>query len=323
MHDEIGVAHARIEMRELTQPINDRTRNERQVGEAEAVLGPPVGFDLVANDIDVGEVHFDDAEGVWTDCFTHHHVSTGELTDFGQTDRAVTFASCNCWCGGSGSQEAAQPLSRSGRRRCCGGRCCGTGSGALGIDVIEYVIASNATSGTRSSNGVGVEAVLIDESPNNRREEAIVSCFSDGWLCDRGRRSRRSRSRAAAAAGCATGAGADVARLCSRSCRCGSASVSDNGDHSSNVDGVAFLDADLGQRSRHRRGHLGVHFVSRHLKQRLVFGNGVADAFEPLCDRAFGDGLAELRKSDICHGGVLTGVVTCVVLESWAGVVSH
>ena len=46
-----------------------------------------------------------------------------------------------------------------------------------------------------------------------------------------------------------------------------------------------------------RRRHLGVDLVGRHLEQRLVLGDLVADLLEPLRDRALGDGLAELGHS--------------------------
>ena len=47
-----------------------------------------------------------------------------------------------------------------------------------------------------------------------------------------------------------------------------------------------------------RRRHLRVDLVGRHLEQRLVGVDVVADRLEPLRDRALGDRLAELRERD-------------------------
>ena len=58
---------------------------------------------------------------------------------------------------------------------------------------------------------------------------------------------------------------------------------------------VVLLDEDLLQRAGHRRGDLGVDLVGRHLEQRLVDLDGVADPLEPARHGPFGDGLAERR----------------------------
>ena len=83
----------------------------------------------------------------------------------------------------------------------------------------------------------------------------------------------------------------------------GAVAVADDGDHRADLDRLALLDADLGQRAGHRRRHLGVDLVRRHLEQRLVGGDVVADLLEPLRDGALGDGLTELGQGHVGHAG--------------------
>ncbi len=85
-------------------------------------------------------------------------------------------------------------------------------------------------------------------------------------------------------------------------CRRSAVGVTDDGDHGADVDGVAFLHPDLGEHAGHRRRHLGVDLVGRHLEQRLVVGDGVTDVLEPLRDGALGDRFTELWERDVCHG---------------------
>ena len=53
-----------------------------------------------------------------------------------------------------------------------------------------------------------------------------------------------------------------------------------------------------------RRGHLGVDLVRRHLEERLVARDLVADRLHPLGDGALGHGLAELWHHDVSQGAV-------------------
>ena len=64
VHDELAVADARIEVRELGQRVDHRPADERQVGEREALGRPPVVLDRPARGVDVRIVHLDDAERV-------------------------------------------------------------------------------------------------------------------------------------------------------------------------------------------------------------------------------------------------------------------
>ena len=72
-----------------------------------------------------------------------------------------------------------------------------------------------------------------------------------------------------------------------------------DGQHGADVDGLALLDADLGQRPRRGRRHFGVDLVGRDLEERLVARDGLAHRLQPLRDRALGDGLAELGHRDV------------------------
>src|SRR5690606_10906112 len=45
------------------------------------------------------------------------------------------------------------------------------------------------------------------------------------------------------------------------------------GEHGADLDRLALLDEDLGERAAHRRGHLGVDLVGRDLEERLVLGD--------------------------------------------------
>jgi hypothetical protein len=109
-------------------------------------------------------------------------------------------------------------------------------------------------------------------------------------------------------------------RLGRRGRRAGAVGIADDGDHGADVDRVALLDADLGEHAGHRRRHLGVDLVGRHLEQRLVGSDGVTDLLEPLRDGALGDGFAELRERDVCHVRNLFfscgRVIGCRVLSS-------
>ena len=125
-----------------------------------------------------------------------------------------------------------------------------------------------------------------------------------GWCGRRGRFGSRGRFGGGAGCGRRVRCGRRFGGGCGRSRRCG-AGLADDGDHGADVDRVAFLDADLGERSGHRRRHLGVDLVGRHLEERLVLGDRVTDRFEPLGDRSFGDRFAELRERDVCHVRVL------------------
>jgi len=76
------------------------------------------------------------------------------------------------------------------------------------------------------------------------------------------------------------------------------ADVVDDGDRGAGRDGLAFLDQQFANGAGYGRGDLGVDFVGRDFNEGFVFLDGVAGLLEPLRDRPFGDGFAELRHRD-------------------------
>ena len=110
-------------------------------------------------------------------------------------------------------------------------------------------------------------------------------------------------------AGAASSAARVLGRRCLRGRRRGGsrcrAGVADDRDDRADIDRLALGHADLGQHARDRRRHLGVDLVRRHLEQRLVGGDRVADGLEPLRDGSLGHRFTELGKRDISHGAFL------------------
>src|SRR5207237_925577 len=68
--------------------------------------------------------------------------------------------------------------------------------------------------------------------------------------------------------------------------------------------GLAFPDRDLYELAFERRGDLGVDLVRDHLDEGLIALDEIALVLQPLVDRAFGDGLAELGHLDLREGHV-------------------
>ena len=249
----------------------------------------------------------------------------GEASDLRQSDHGVTL-----------SRHHRRPRSRSRNwswsRRGTWGRCwcrrwccnCGLwcrsrsyrwrGDELVAIDVIEHVFASDSSTRSGSDECVNVDAMIIDESTNDRREQLVrrgrrtgrcrsrsnywsrLRCWSWLWRrrshwCWRRLRWRSSGSRC----GC-------WCRLWCRCCYGCSASGTDDGNDGADGNRVSFICSNLGQRSRNWRRDFGVDLVGGDFEQRLVCRDGVTDLLEPPCDRSFGHGLAELRKGDVSHG---------------------
>ncbi len=80
--------------------------------------------------------------------------------------------------------------------------------------------------------------------------------------------------------------------------------VGDDGQAHAHVHRLALGDEDLGDHPARRGGDLGIDLVGRHLEERLVPLDRVADGLVPLGDRALGHGLAQLRHGHVRQGGV-------------------
>ncbi len=163
-----------------------------------------------------------------------------------------------------------------------------------------------------------VEAVLVDEAPDEWREQRRRcrrgggrfrsdpgGCLASRWR-RRGRFRRRGLRRGVRRRRCRSWCGRRRRRrfglFGGSSLRGGgSPGVGHHGEDGPYVDGLAFGDTDLGEHPRCGRRHFGVDLVGRYLVQRLVDLDRVANCLEPLRDGALGDGLAELGKGYVCH----------------------
>lgn len=200
----------------------------------------------------------------------------------------------------------------------------------LAVDEVEHVVARDAATGAGTGDVVGVDLMLGDQTPNHWREQPVVAAQRlvvgprgshglDGCrlLDDRHRSSghsnrRRNCRRRRSDRGLDHGRfdrGLDHRRLDRgldhRRRDSGGLGGTDDGDDRADRHRVAFGRADLQHHAGHRRRHFGVDLVGADLEQRLIGSDRVAHLLEPARDRAFGDGLAQLREGDVGHGGML------------------
>ena len=341
--DELVLAHAGVEVREVAEGVDRRPADERQVREAEALGLLPLVLDRAARGVDVGVVDLDDAEGVRADALAHHHVLAGEPADLRQRDRLVALAGGDRRCRRRLRRRRRRRWRRAaGRRsRCCGrgllrrlgldGRRGAAAASAAGADAVLSMWSSTSSRVMRPPGPVPLIAAGSRPCSLTRRRTTGDSSDALGVGVD-GRRLRAlvpapaarappPRRGSGSARPASPAAGASVAPPASGSgrpaprrrahgassaagCRRGgrrTVAVADDGDDRADVDRLALLDPDLGERAGDRRRHLGVDLVRRHLEQRLVGGDRVADLLEPLRDRALGDGLTELRQGHFGH----------------------
>ena len=112
-----------------------------------------------------------------------------------------------------------------------------------------------------------------------------------------------------AAAGVAAGAASRSCSGCRRrrgrrgspTGRRGRPGLADAGDRGADRHRLPRRHEDLQQHAVVRAGDLRVDLVGRHLEQRIVERDRVADLLEPVADRALGDGLPELGHGDVVH----------------------
>ena len=199
-----------------------------------------------------------------------------------------------------------------GRGRCSGCCCRGGGASSTALDGGDDVVTGDPTAGTRSANLRRIESVLGDELAHHRRQNEPFRAAHRRRVCLRrsglnrrgcGHRCgsrRRSRSGRCGGSGC-------LDDRCRRGDWCRSTcSVADNCDDGADRDRVALCDADLGQHAGDRGRNLGVDLVGRDLEQRLVGRDGFTHLLEEAGDGSLGDGFAELRERDLCHGSSFT-----------------
>jgi hypothetical protein len=63
----------------------------------------------------------------------------------------------------------------------------------------------------------------------------------------------------------------------------------EDGEERPDRDGLALLHLYFFERSRDRRGDLGVHLVGLHLDEQVVFVDLLTGLLQPLADRPLGD----------------------------------
>ena len=180
MHDELVLGDAGVEVRELGEGVDRGPADERQVGEAEALGALPLVLDREAGRVDVGEVDLDHAEGVRADALAHHHVGAGELADLGQPDGRVALAGRHRRR--RGRSRGRRLRGRRGRRRGLGCRLQpGPRRSArvrlparLGAVLSMWSSTSSRVMrppGPRAVDRRRVEAVLVDQPPDDRRQQ--------------------------------------------------------------------------------------------------------------------------------------------------------
>ena len=234
------------------------------------------------------------------------------------------------WRGGCGRPVPG----RRGARRCCGGgsgrRRGGAGARAAGgVDVVEHVVAGDASAGAGAGDRSGSRPCSFTSrrtTGDSSRLSLAAAAARRGAGSGSGGRRRRRRAAAAGAGAGAAGAAGGGGRWrglggrggLGRRWRFGAARRPRPGRRRGAAAGAASLSpttaitvptstvSPSGTRISVSTPDTGdgtsVSTLSvRHLEQRLVGGDRVADVLEPLRDRAFGDGLTELRKGDVCH----------------------
>ena len=210
---------------------------------------------------------------------------------------------------GRAAPGPAAPPAGAGARR-------GRGRGTAGARRVEHVVARDAAAFAAAADRRRVETLLVDQPAHDRRRHRAAAVrggrgCGHGGAGRRGRGSGRGRGRRCGRDGrraeAAAGAGARRGRAGAGGAGGAGAgtSVGDHREARADRHRLALLHDDLGDEPGLRRGHLGVDLVGRHLEQRLVRVDLLADLLEPLRDRALGDRLTELRHRDV-HGAPLT-----------------
>ncbi len=189
-HDRIP-GDRRVHVGELVQRVHDRSGDERQVGEREALLGSERRTQLPADPFDAFVVDLHRGDGVRRQRLGGDHRVAGEAADVVEALEAVT----GTWrhrCDrrgrttrrGLGSARGSRSR-RSRRSRAARAR----------VDHVEDVLAGDATTDAATGDRRGVELVLLDQPPDQRRQQRAASGRRGGRRRGSRRRSRRRPAR--------------------------------------------------------------------------------------------------------------------------------
>ena len=376
VHDQRVLGHRRVQVRVLPERLHRGPGHEREVRQREALFGLEPFALASPYPLDVLEVDFVGDEGVRRRRLRPHHVLRRPAAHVRERDHPVRRTDDRrrgigrrlrsrwldswrrrrrgrgWWRGRLGRCGRHGGSRRRGRSRSrgwlgCGSRCRGRGGASrTGVDDGQHVLPGDPAADAGAGHLRGVDAVVRQQTPDHRRQHALVTPGRDGLRsggrrlggqCRLGRRhggrDRRGWRTAGAGAGQGRQAGprAAVGRarreaglvqlrapgqlpgrgraLPGRPPRPGQpgrlqrpSPITARRAPTSTVS--PSWDEDLGQDAGGRGGDLGVDLVGRHLEERLVPGDLVADLLHPPGDRALGDGLAELRHGDVSQRGV-------------------
>ncbi len=154
------------------------------------------------------------------------------------------------------------------------------------LDARASVGAQRAAGGGASASGAEATGAAGADGAGAAAGAVWALRGRSSWRCRNGRCGR----------GCRRGGGRGSVGF---ALPCGVAAGVDAGDDGADLDGVAFLGEDLGERARRRTRHLRVHLVGADLEQRLVELDRLADGLVPRDHRPFRDRFAHLGHGDV------------------------
>ena len=192
----------------------------------------------------------------------------------------IWTSSPGCGCGAAGLAGAGG----------VGAAAAGFGAdGCTAFEMAENVLLGDAAGSASGRDGGEIDVVFFGDLADERG--GALAFDGGGWCGGWG--------------SCCRGCGLCRGRCRSR-CGCGGlrrcGGSANDGDNGVDGDGRAFLNFDFSEGAGDGRRDFCVDFVRGNFKDRLVAGDGVADFFEPLGDRALGDGLTHLRHHDFGAG---------------------
>ena len=177
--DQLVVAHRGVDVREVLDGVDDGPRDERQIGEREALPLLPLALGRAAHPVDVLEVDLDCREDVRRRGLGAHHVLGRPPADVGEGDGLVVGAGLGHAYRRGGLLAPRLALLFAGRRS---GRPLGLLRLLLGrplplagVDDGEDVGSGDAAALARALDLGGVEVVLGDELAHHRRQHLAAT----------------------------------------------------------------------------------------------------------------------------------------------------